>query len=114
MDKNWRLRKNSDFKYVYSTGKVNANNLLVMYVVPNKETYNRVGFSVSKKVGKSVVRNKVRRRIKESYRINSHMIEKGYNIIFVSRVRANEASFREIEKAMISLFKKANILIDER
>lgn len=112
MDKKWRLRKNSEFKYVYSAGKAYANNLLVMYLVPNKADYNRTGFSVSKKVGKSVVRNKVRRRIKESYRINSHLIKKGYNIIFVSRVKANEASFREIEKAMIWLFRKAQILAE--
>lgn len=109
-----RLRKNHDFRYVYNKGKVYSNYLLVMYIVNNSNDYNRVGFSVSKKVGKSVVRNKVKRRIKECYRLNSEKIKKGYNIVFISRVKANQAAYKEIEKAMISLFKKAQILIDER
>lgn len=105
-----RLKKNREFKYVYSNGRVFSNNLLVMYIVYNNEDFNKVGFSVSKKVGKSVIRNKVRRRIKECYRLNSSLIKRGYNIIFVSRVKAKEATYHELEKAMISLFKKAQIL----
>lgn len=110
MKKSGRLRKNYEFKYVYGAGKVYANNLVVMYIVPNKSSCNKTGFSVSKKVGNSVIRNKVRRRMKESYRLNSGMIKKGYNIVFVSRVRSNRASYAEIEKAMLSLFRKAQII----
>lgn len=112
MDKSGRLKKNYEFKRVYNRGKVYSNNLLVLYITENNEGYNRVGFSVSKKVGKSVVRNKVRRRIKECYRLNSNRIKEGYNMVFISRVRAKDALYSEIEKAMISLFKKSNILIN--
>ena len=114
MEDSGRLKKNYEFKYVYNKGKVYSNYLLVLYIVKNKKDFNRVGFSVSKKVGKSVVRNKVKRRIRESYRLNSECIKKGYNMVFISRVKANEATYREIEKAMISLYKKSQILIDER
>lgn len=110
MSKTGRLRKNHEFRYVYNAGKVYANNLVVMYIVLNKTSCNKTGFSVSKKVGKSVIRNKVRRRMKESYRLNSGRIKKGYNIVFISRVKANSASYAEIEKAMLSLFRRARIL----
>jgi ribonuclease P protein component, eubacterial len=109
-----RLRKNAEFKFVYNKGKVIANSLIVMYFVPNRTSCNKAGFSVSKKVGISVVRNKVRRRLKESYRLNEYRIKKGYNIVFVARVRSNSANYVELQKAMISLFRKAQILVDER
>jgi ribonuclease P protein component len=112
VEKAGRLRKNSEFKYVYTRGKVFANNLLVMYVVPNKSEFNKAGFSVSKKVGKSVVRNKVKRRIRECYRLKRDLLKKGYNIVFVSRVKAADATYSEIEKAMLSLFRKSQILIE--
>lgn len=110
MDKIGRLKKNYEFKYVYNRGKVYSNNLLVLYIVENKGQYNKVGFSVSKKVGKSVIRNKVRRRMKECYRLNCDNLKKGYNMVFISKVRAREASYREIEKAMLSLLKKSKVL----
>jgi ribonuclease P protein component len=109
-----RLRKNYEFKFVYGKGKVYSNNILVLYIIENNADYNRVGFSVSKKVGKSVIRNKVRRKIKECYRLNSSNIKKGYNMVFVSRVRAKDANYNEIDKAMLSLFRKCQILLEER
>lgn len=111
MEKSEKLRKNYEFRYVYNKGKVYSNSLLVLYIIKNKNDYNRAGFSVSKKVGKSVVRNKVKRRIRECYRLNSHRIKNGYNMVFISRVRAKDASFKEIEKAMLSLFSKSGIVL---
>lgn len=112
MNKSGRLRKKSEFRNVYNKGKVYTNALLVMYIVKNDTDNNRAGFSVSKKVGNSVTRNKVRRRIKECYRLNSMNIKKGYNIVFISRVRTKDVKYKDIEKAMISLFKKADILAE--
>jgi len=112
MGKKRRLKKNSEFKDVYSKGKVYANHLLVLYIVENESSFNKVGFSVSKKVGKSVVRNKIRRRIRECYRLNGDRIKKGFNMVFISRVIAKDATYKEIENAMVSLFKKAGILIE--
>ena len=104
------LRKDSDFRKVYRHGKSVANRLLVMYTLPNKSEKNRVGISVSKKVGKANIRNKARRRIKESYRLNiDGNIKAGYDIVFIARVAIKDANYTEIEKAMKHLVKKANL-----
>lgn len=106
------LKKNFEFKYVYNKGRVFSNNLLILYIIENKKENNRVGFIVSKKVGKSVVRNKIRRRLKEIYRLNYNSIKKGYNLIIISRKSAVNTSYKDLEKSMQNLFKKSKILID--
>lgn len=104
------LKKDSDFRRVYKQGKSVANRFLVMYTFPNKSENNRVGISVSKKVGKANVRNKARRRIKESYRLNiDGNIKAGYDIVFIARVATKDATYVEIEKSMKHLVKKANL-----
>ena len=104
------LQKDSDFRKVYKHGKSIANKLLVMYTLPNRSEYNRIGISVSKKVGKANVRNKARRRIKESYRLNiDGNIKSGYDIVFIARVAISDADYIDIEKAMKHLIKKANL-----
>ena len=104
------LRKDADFRKVYRHGKSIANRYLVMYTFKNKSDSNRVGISVSKKVGKANVRNKVRRRIKESYRLNiDGNIKKGYDIVFIARVSASDVDYKDIESAMKHLVKKANL-----
>lgn len=104
------IQKDSDFRKVYRHGKSLANKYLVMYTLNNKSDINRVGISVSKKVGKANVRNKVRRRIKESYRLNiDGKIKSGYDIVFIARVAIKDVDYIEIEKAMKHLVKKANM-----
>lgn len=104
------LKKDSDFRNVYKYGKSIANRLLVMYTLPNKSDNNRVGISVSKKVGKANVRNKARRRIKESYRLNiDGNIKSGYDIVFIARVAIKDAEYTEVEKAMKHLIKRASL-----
>ncbi len=87
-----------------------ANRLLIIYILENKYEYNRVGFTVSKKVGKSVIRNRVKRLLRESYRLNEEKILQGYDIIFIARNTASKASYREIENAMMHLFKKMKLI----
>ena len=70
------LKSNRDFKNVYSSGKSYANKYLVMYVLKNNTEENRLGISVSKKVGNSVVRHRITRLIRESYRLNEKEFEK--------------------------------------
>lgn len=108
MKQTFSLKKNQDFKLVYSRGKSYANRLLVIYYLPNEEDYNNLGLSVSKKVGNSVVRNRVKRLIRESYRLNEEKIKKGYNIIIIARVKSNNVDFKSLEKALIHLLKKVN------
>lgn len=114
MKKEGRLRKNREFGYVYKRGKSYADRFLIMYIVPNNSQCNKVGFSVSKKVGNSVKRNKIKRRLKESFRLNSVNIKTGYSIVFIPRAQISKAEYKDIENSMINLFKKAKILEDRK
>ena len=95
------LKKNQDFQSVYRNGKSYANRLLVMYVLENNLDKNRLGISVSKKVGNSVVRHHVTRLVRESYRLQENIFNSGLDIVVVARANAASASFREIESALL-------------
>ena len=97
------LKKNQDFRVVYQNGTSYANRLLVMYVLKNQHKKNRLGISVSKKVGNSVVRHRITRLIRESYRLNETLFERGLDIVVVARTRAKGRSYQEIESALLHL-----------
>ena len=104
------LKKDSDFRKVYKHGKSFANRYLVMYILNNKSEDSRIGISVSKKVGKATIRNKVRRRIKEAYRLNiDENIKNGYDIVFIARVAIKDADYIDIEKSMKHLIRKSDM-----
>jgi len=107
----YRLKKNAEFRAVYKRGKSFSNNLLVLYVYMNKKNVNRLGVSVSKKVGKSVVRNRIKRLIKESFRLNSNYIKvgSGYDLVFIARKSSNGKSYVEINNSVKNLIKKAGL-----
>lgn len=109
-----KIRKNIEFRTVYRRGKSFSNQLLVLYVYKNKKDINRVGISVSKKVGKSVIRSRVKRLISESYRLNKDMIKTGFDLVFIARTASNDKSYFEIEKSLKNLFKRAGLLVDEK
>ena len=100
------LRKNHDFRLVYNRGKSIANRLIVMFVLPNGSALNRVGFSVSKKVGKSVVRSRVTRLLRENVRLLECRMKIGYDIIILARIPCNAMNFKEAESAVWHLLKK--------
>ncbi len=104
------LKKNNDFLYVYRNGRSKANKYLVMYVVENGSDINRLGISVSKKVGNSVVRHHLKRLINESYRLHEAMFNSGLNIVVVARVNAKDVSYFDIEKALLHLGKLHKIV----
>ena len=104
------LKKNEDFRKVYQKRKSMANKLLIIYIAENGYEFNRVGFTVSKKVGKSVVRSRVKRLLKESYRLNSEKVVQGYDIIFVARNTSVESTYKEIESAVMHLLKKMKLV----
>lgn len=104
-----KIRKNKEFRFVYNRGKSFSNYLLVLYVLKNGKNVNRLGVSVSKKVGKSVIRSKVKRLIKESYRLNANKIKIGYDLVVIARVASNNKSYGEIESSLLNLFKKAGL-----
>ena len=97
------LKKNNEFQRVYRKGTSQANRYLVMYVLPNQHMMNRLGISVSKKVGNSVVRHRVTRLIRESYRLNERSFRQGLDIVVVARPNAKDKSYQEIESALMHL-----------
>lgn len=109
MNKKLKIRNNREFRKVYDKGKSIANKHLVMFYIKNGLDYNRVGFSTTKKLGNAIIRNRVKRLIKESYRLNNHELTNGYDIVFLARVRANNASYKDIEKSIINLFKRSKL-----
>ena len=109
MKKSESLKKNKDFQIVYQQGTSQANRYLVMYVLENQYMKNRLGISVSKKVGNSVVRHRVTRLIRESYRLNELLFKKSLDIVVIARPSAKEKSYQEIESALLHLAKKHQI-----
>ena len=104
--------KNKDFQIVYKKGKSYVNKYLVMYVLKNEEEKNRLGISVSKKVGNSVIRHRITRLIRESYRIQESIFQSGYDIVVVARTNAKDKNYKEIESALLHLGKLHNIIND--
>lgn len=99
------IKKNEDFRNIYRTGKSYGNKYIVMYVKKNSSDKNRLGISVSKKVGNSVIRNRVTRLARESYRLSEYSLLKGYDIVIVGRKNARNISYAEMESAFLHLVK---------
>lgn len=110
MNKTIPLKKNNDFKRVFSKGKWYGSNYIVLYVFRNRKEYNRLGIAVSKKTGKSVVRNRTKRLIRESYRLNEIYLNTGYDIIILWKDKDKQAEFHRIFDDMRKLFKKSGLL----
>lgn len=104
------LKKNRDFQQVYRRGASAANRALVMYVLENPLEKNRIGISVSRKVGNSVVRHKLTRRIREGYRLQEARFKRGYDIVFIARGNAKDCAQPEIERAIAHLAEKHRLL----
>ncbi len=102
------LKKPSEFSKVYKRGKSFADRNLVLYVFPNDLNHSRLGLSISKKVGNSVKRNRIRRLIKEAYRLNIQT-EAHYDFIVIARVNSVNASYENIRKSLMYLFRKARL-----
>ena len=107
------LKKNRDFQNVYKKGKSYANRYLVMYVLKNDTERNRLGISVSKKVGNSVVRSRITRLLRESYRLSESKFLAGYDIVVIARASAKEATYREVESALMHLLNKQKLIKSE-
>ena len=104
------LKKNYQFQSVYKTGKSYANRLFVMYVMENGTERNRIGISVSKKVGNSVVRHRVTRLIRESYRLHENIFNSGLDIVVIARPSAASVTYYEVESALLHLGKLHQII----
>jgi ribonuclease P protein component len=106
-----KLKKNSEFQRVYKESRSFANYILVCYVLKHPaDPARRVGFSVSKKMGNAVKRNRIKRLLREAYRLNQHLLMDGMDLVIIPRVKTTDATYKEIEKGMVKLFARAGIL----
>ena len=106
------LKLNHIFQRLYHT-KGAADGLLVLYARRNRTVSNRVGITVSKKLGKAHIRNRTRRRIREVYRLNEEKFQPGWDIVVVARTKSVDAPFERLTKSYLTLARKLNLLIEE-
>jgi ribonuclease P protein component len=111
--KEFRLRKDKEFKRVYRWGKKYLNNYFVLYQISNGLKTNRFGFTVSKKVGKAVERNYLKRRLREiCHRQNSQLVT-GFDLVIIPRKPAKRADFPKLNEKLRQLFERANLIHKE-
>ena len=103
------LKKNHEFKRLYNKGKSAASKCVVIYCRRNYNTCNKLGVTVSTKIGGAVQRNRIRRRLKEIYRLNEDILVPGYDIVIVARIKSRYSEYREIESSVLAMFKKLNL-----
>ena len=104
------LKENHLFRRAYSRGKTAADSRLALYVRRNGQKSNRLGLTVSTKVGCAVVRNRVRRRLREIYRLNEEALAPGCDVVVVARVRAASSGYHELEQSFLKLADKLALL----
>ena len=107
------LKKNHEFQSVYRRGKSYANKYFIMYVSENHLGINRLGISVSKKVGNSVVRHRIKRLVKESYRLHEKVFNSGLDIVVLARAQASGIRYDDTESAILHLSKLHNIIVKD-
>ena len=104
------LKNYRQFQFVYTNGQSFVNKYFVMYIKENGLDHNRLGISVSKKVGNSVVRHRITRLIRETYRLHESVFNSGLDIVVVARSAAAQADFEKIESALLHLAKLHKII----
>ncbi|HHX03131.1 MAG TPA: ribonuclease P protein component [Tissierellia bacterium] len=101
-----KLNNNRDFQRVYSRGRSLVTRYFVIYYLPQKVGHHRIGFTVSRKIGGAVVRNRVRRRLKEMFRLINPSLPKSMDVVIVARGRAKEGNFDQMRSLMDSKFRE--------
>ncbi|AEV70651.1 ribonuclease P protein component [Acetivibrio clariflavus] len=107
------IKNNKDFLKLYKKGKFFVAKYLVLYVLSNNSNVNRLGITVSKKFGKSVKRNRIKRLIKESYRHFESQLKQGFDLVFVARSCEEMPNFSEVKKEMKYLLRKLEVFKED-
>ena len=110
MKRTTTVKENYEFRRIYAKGKSGVSPYLVVYIRPNRRGHNRLGVTVSTKLGHAVVRNRVRRRLREIFRLNQGRLLQGYDFVVVARTRAVNAEYREIDRAFLRVCDKLGLL----
>jgi ribonuclease P protein component len=105
-----RLRKNSQFTAVYERGRTSSDGFVVLKTMPNGLEWNRYGFVAGKRLGKAVVRNRVKRLLREVVRATP--TKSGWDVVFIARSKAAAANYHELEASVAGLLRRAKILAD--
>ncbi|MGI6028662.1 MAG: ribonuclease P protein component [Candidatus Heteroscillospira sp.] len=106
------IKNNYEFRRLYSKGKSAATPFLVVYCRKTRRDHNRLGITVTAKMGKAVERNRIRRRFREIYRLNADKLKQGYDIIVVARMRSRTAEYRQLDEAYLAACSRLGLLSD--
>ena len=104
------IKLNSDFHRIYARGKSAVSPCVVIYCRKNRLGTNRFGFTVSKKLGKAVLRNRIRRRLREIVRLNGAALKPGFDLVLVARSRAVGTEYKKLERAYLTACEKLGLL----
>jgi len=107
------LKKNYEFRRLYAKGRSAVTPTLVLYARRTRRDGNRVGFTVTTRLGHAVVRNRVRRRLREIYRLHESELSPGTDLVIVARGRSVDAAYRTLERDFLSACKKLSLLREE-
>lgn len=109
MKKTWRIKQNYEFRRLYRRGKSAATPFLVLYALKNRRNMNRIGLTVSPKLGGAVVRNRIKRLLREAYRLHEQQIKTGYDFVLVARQRMTWATCAQTEQELLRAVRQLNL-----
>ncbi len=107
------IKRNKDFRRLYHAGHSAVGPFVAVYCRKNRLDKNRLGITVGTKVGKAVCRNRVRRRLRESYRLMENELINGYDIVIVARVRCADAEYSELDASLRALLARLGVMKNE-
>jgi ribonuclease P protein component len=109
----YRIQENKRFQEIRQQGKSYSSELLVMCVLPNELPYSRFGFSINARIGGAVVRNRIKRRLREAIRLRMTMIEPGWDVVLIARRPILCADYHQMDAACARLLRRAHLLREE-
>ena len=110
LNRNNRLRKRYQYKYIYKSGKFLSEKAVTLHFVSSKTKFVKIGFAVTKKIGHAIKRNLVRRRLREIMRKHLPNIKENFNIIIVAKEQILDTEFLSLEKQIFNLLKRADLI----